>query len=188
MRRLPHRCPGKPRMDDRKVIPGKLHVLKTGCRWRGVPAAYCPPTICNRDIRFARAWQLAEIVRKGGGIRTSPRRVVDRSSHVTRSTAALGSACLLVLSAPGNPPDFVPAFVSPPRFQSSGHAAVRFSAIPEQSICPKRSDRNRRSPAPVAETCRSAPGTLASSVAPTAFRSWRCRRRLPVAGPARAIS
>jgi len=29
--------PGKPRVDDRRVISGILQVLKTGCRWRDVP-------------------------------------------------------------------------------------------------------------------------------------------------------
>ena len=41
---LPHGRPGKPRVDDRTVISGILHVLKTGCRWRDVPSAYGPPT------------------------------------------------------------------------------------------------------------------------------------------------
>jgi transposase len=36
--------PGKPRVDDRRVISGILHVLKAGCRWRDVAAAYGPPT------------------------------------------------------------------------------------------------------------------------------------------------
>ena len=31
---LPHGKPGKPRVDDRTVISGILHVLKAGCRWR----------------------------------------------------------------------------------------------------------------------------------------------------------
>jgi len=35
--RLPRGRPGKPRVDDRTVISGILHVLKTGCRWRDVP-------------------------------------------------------------------------------------------------------------------------------------------------------
>jgi transposase len=39
---LPHGKPGKPRVDDRTVISGILHVLKTGCRWRDVPPAYGP--------------------------------------------------------------------------------------------------------------------------------------------------
>ena len=35
---LPHGKPGKPRVDDRRVISGILHVLKTGCRWRDCPS------------------------------------------------------------------------------------------------------------------------------------------------------
>ncbi len=34
---LPRGKPGKPRVDDRRVISGILHVLKVGCRWRDVP-------------------------------------------------------------------------------------------------------------------------------------------------------
>src|ERR1700720_4548141 len=58
-----HQCsgkPGKPRGDDRTVISGILHVLKTGCRWRDVPPAYGPPTtIYNRYNRWSqrRVWQ-----------------------------------------------------------------------------------------------------------------------------------
>ncbi len=33
---LPRGKPGKPRVDDRTVISGILHVLKTGCRAKGV--------------------------------------------------------------------------------------------------------------------------------------------------------
>lgn len=57
---LPHGKPGKPRVDDRRVISGILHVLKTGCRWRDVPAAYGPPTtVYNRFNRWSRRglWQ-----------------------------------------------------------------------------------------------------------------------------------
>ena len=51
---LPQGLPGKPRVDDRRVISGILHVLKTGCRWRDVPAAYGPPTtIYNRFTRWS---------------------------------------------------------------------------------------------------------------------------------------
>jgi transposase len=57
---LPHGKPGKPRVDDRIVISGILHVLKTGCRWRDVPSAFGPPTtIYNRYNRWSqrRVWQ-----------------------------------------------------------------------------------------------------------------------------------
>lgn len=42
-RHLPRGKPGRPRVDDRRVISGILHVLKTGCRWRDVPPEYAPP-------------------------------------------------------------------------------------------------------------------------------------------------
>ena len=46
---LPNKPRGVPRVDDRRVISGILHVLKTGCRWRDVPAAHGPPTtVYNR--------------------------------------------------------------------------------------------------------------------------------------------
>ena len=52
---LPRGKPGKPRVDDRRVISGILHVLKVGCRWRDVPCEYGPPTtIYNRYNRPAR--------------------------------------------------------------------------------------------------------------------------------------
>jgi len=64
---LPQGKPGKPRVDDRRVISGILHVLKTGCRWRDCPAKYGPhTTIYNRYNRWSkrRIWQLRE---DGGG-------------------------------------------------------------------------------------------------------------------------
>lgn len=57
---LPKNQPGKPRVDDRRVISGILHILKTGGRWRDVPPEYGPAkTIYNRYTRWARrgVWQ-----------------------------------------------------------------------------------------------------------------------------------
>ncbi|SDA27110.1 Putative transposase of IS4/5 family [Methylobacterium sp. UNC378MF] len=49
----PHGQPGKPRVDDRRVISGILHVLKVGCRWQDKPSAYGPhTTIYNRYNRW----------------------------------------------------------------------------------------------------------------------------------------
>ncbi len=45
---LPRGLPGKPRVDDRRVISGILPVLKTGCRWRDVLAASGPPTTLHK--------------------------------------------------------------------------------------------------------------------------------------------
>jgi transposase len=52
--------PGRPRVNDRRVISGILHILKTGGRWRDVPPEYGPAkTIYNRYTRWARrgVWQ-----------------------------------------------------------------------------------------------------------------------------------
>jgi transposase len=41
---LPANQVGARRVDDRRVISGILHVLKTGCRGKDCPAAYGPAT------------------------------------------------------------------------------------------------------------------------------------------------
>ena len=51
---LPTDVRGKDRADDRRVISGILHVLKSGCRWCDCPPEYGPPTtIYNRFVRWA---------------------------------------------------------------------------------------------------------------------------------------
>jgi transposase len=64
---LPHNQPGARRKDDRRVISGIIHVLKSGCRWKDCPREYGPPTtIYNRFNRWSRRglWQkiFAELV------------------------------------------------------------------------------------------------------------------------------
>ena len=50
---LPRNQPGARRTDDRRVISGIVHVLKTGCRWQDCPSVYGPPTtIYNRFRRW----------------------------------------------------------------------------------------------------------------------------------------
>lgn len=52
---LPHKVRGVPRVDDRRVISGILHVLQSGCRWRDAPSVYGPSkTLYNRFVRWAR--------------------------------------------------------------------------------------------------------------------------------------
>ncbi len=46
---LPTDVRGKERADDRRVISGILHVLRSGCRWKDCPPEYGPhTTIYNR--------------------------------------------------------------------------------------------------------------------------------------------
>ena len=52
---LPSDTRGVPRVDDRRVISGIIHVLQSGSRWRDAPACYGPyKTLYNRFVRWAR--------------------------------------------------------------------------------------------------------------------------------------
>ncbi len=89
---LPRGRPGKPRVDDRTVISGILHVLKTGCRWRDVPPVYGPPTtIYNRYNRWSqrRVWQ--RIFEKMAAAGPIPDELSIDSSHVKAHRSASGS-------------------------------------------------------------------------------------------------
>ena len=51
---LPNDTRGVPRVDDRRVISGIVHVLRSGCRWKDAPASYGPhKTLYNRFVRWA---------------------------------------------------------------------------------------------------------------------------------------
>jgi len=51
---LPRGRRGAHRVDDRRVISGIIHMLKTGARWRDCPTAYGPyTTIYNRYHRWS---------------------------------------------------------------------------------------------------------------------------------------
>ena len=89
---LPYGKPGKPRVDDRRVISGILHVLKVGCRWRDVPEAYGPAkTIYNRYHRWSqrRIWQ--RIFEKMAAAGPVPAELSIDSTHVKAHRSAQGS-------------------------------------------------------------------------------------------------
>lgn len=57
---LPQYKGHRPRVDDRKIISGIIHVLQSGCRWRDAPAEYGPyTTLYNRYNRWSQRgiWQ-----------------------------------------------------------------------------------------------------------------------------------
>jgi transposase len=46
---------GVPRVDDRRVVSGIVHVIRNGLRWRDAPEVYGPhKTLYNRFIRWSR--------------------------------------------------------------------------------------------------------------------------------------
>ena len=53
---LPNKVRGVPRVDDRKVISGIVHVIRSGPMWRDAPACYGPhKTLYNRFVRWSKA-------------------------------------------------------------------------------------------------------------------------------------
>jgi transposase len=55
---------GKPRVDDRRILSGILHVLRNGLRWQDAPAIYGPhKTLYNRFARWSRLGVFARIFR-----------------------------------------------------------------------------------------------------------------------------
>ena len=60
---LPQGRSGAHRVDDRRVISGIVHMLKSGARWRDCPPEYGPyTTIYNRSRQAAITKELIEII------------------------------------------------------------------------------------------------------------------------------
>jgi len=88
---LPTDTRGKARVDDRRVISGIVHVLKSGCRWVDAPATYGPrKTLYNRFVRWADKgiWQnIFQALASAGG---PPAQVLIDSSAVKAHRCAAG--------------------------------------------------------------------------------------------------
>ena len=90
---LPTDTRGKPRVDDRRVISGVIHVLKSGCRWKDAPEAYGPhKTLYNRWKRWG---QMGVFTRMMEGLSASAERktvMIDATylkAHRTASSLAV---------------------------------------------------------------------------------------------------
>ena len=89
---LPNDTRGKERVDDRRVISGIVHVLKSGGRWTDAPREVYGPkkTLYNRFVRWAAkgVWvSLFETLAQAGG---PPSQVLIDSSAVTAHRCASG--------------------------------------------------------------------------------------------------
>ena len=88
---LPSDTRGKARVDDRRVISGIVHVLKSGCRWVDAPSAYGPrKTLYNRFVRWTDKgiWQnIFHVLASAGG---PPAQVLIDSSAVKAHRCAAG--------------------------------------------------------------------------------------------------
>jgi transposase len=112
---LPTDTRGKARVDDRRVISGIVHVLKSGGRWIDAPPDYGPKkTLYNRYVRWAAkgVWVNHALAQAGG----PPAQVLIDSSAVKAHRSASGG----FRDIPKMRPD---EFVWP-GFESRGTAAI----------------------------------------------------------------
>jgi transposase len=88
---LPTDVRGKARADDRRVISGIVHVLKSGCRWKDCPPEYGPATtIYNRFVRWAErgVWERLFRALAARG-RSDATQMID-STHIKAHRSASG--------------------------------------------------------------------------------------------------
>lgn len=80
------------RVDDRRIISGIIHALKSGGRWGDVPADYGPKkTLYNRYVRWAKlgVWQeIFTLLAASGG---PPAEALIDSTHVKVHRSAGGT-------------------------------------------------------------------------------------------------
>jgi transposase len=89
---LPRDTRGRARVDDRRVISGIVHVLKSGGRWVDAPPEYGPrKTLYNRFVRWADkgVWvRLFETLAQSGG--PALQLMIDSSAVKAHRSAAGG--------------------------------------------------------------------------------------------------
>jgi len=88
---LPDKVRGVARVDDRRVISGIIHVVKSGGRWVDAPPCYGPrKTLYNRFVRWAEKgiWQelFVTLASMGG----PPAEVLIDSTHMKAHRSAAG--------------------------------------------------------------------------------------------------
>jgi transposase len=121
---LPAKTRDVPRVDDRRVISGIVHVLRSGGRWVDAPAAYGPrKTLYNRYVRWAVKGVWRKLFHALAAEAGPPSHVMIDSSAVKAHRSAAG----------GN-----------------GGSAIRRSAAPAAGERPRstrsRTDKGGRSP------------------------------------------
>ena len=88
---LPQDVRGVPCVDDRRVISGIIHVLRSGCRWSDAPSSYGPrKTLYNRFVRWTSRsiWRrVFEALAASGG---PPAEVLMDSTHVKAHRCSAG--------------------------------------------------------------------------------------------------
>ena len=88
---LPKGRRGAHRVDDRRVISGIVHMLRSGARWRDCPPVYGPSTtIYNRFNRWSRQGVWSDIFYALTGVRDVVSGSID-STYVKAHRSAAGA-------------------------------------------------------------------------------------------------
>ena len=87
---LPNKPRGVPRVDDRRVISGIIHVIRNGLMWRDAPERYGPhKTLYNRFIRWSHAGVFDRIFTELAAVSAATDAVMIDATHLnTQRTAA----------------------------------------------------------------------------------------------------
>ncbi len=88
---LPSDTRGVPRVDDRRVISGIIHVLRSGCRWKDAPACYGPhKTLYNRFVRWAAKGVWEDVFTRLAAAGGPPAALMIDTTHVKAHRSAAG--------------------------------------------------------------------------------------------------
>jgi transposase len=88
---LPRGRRGAHRVDDRRVISGIVHMLRSGARWRDCPPVYGPyTTVYNRFNRWSRQGVWSDIFYALTGVRDVVSGSID-STYVKAHRSAAGA-------------------------------------------------------------------------------------------------
>ncbi len=88
---LPKVYAGARRKDDRRIISGIVHVLRSGCRWQDCPSVYGPSTtIYNRFNRWSRRGLWNGIFTSLSANTSAETRSIDSTSIKVQRSAAGG--------------------------------------------------------------------------------------------------
>src|ERR1700674_1292431 len=112
---LPTTTRGKMRVDDRRVLSGIVHALKSGGRWADCRATYGPKkTLYNRFVRWAARGIWEDIFAALAGAQDTPDRLVIDSTCIKVHRCAGGAKggplpMLLVARRAGATPSSTPS-------------------------------------------------------------------------------
>ena len=162
---LPNKVRGVPRVDDRRVISGIIHVIRYGLIWRHAPSEYGPhKTLYNRFVRWSEAGVFNHIFAalaaegratgtviidathlKGPPHRSQSAKKGALSRCIGRTRGGLNSKLHAVCDGDGKPPIMLLT-----EGQVSDHrgAAMMFNALPPDAECPDWRQGLRQRPLP----------------------------------------